>query len=98
MISRETAARIWKCHDEIEKGTELLDKMQDEMKGGEQPKFFDSFGRPRGLSLGVPIGNDGQRLMDIRPKLALSVIRAHIAYKHKELVEACESARIELDN
>ena len=96
MISQETAAQIWKCYSEIEKGQKLLSEMEEAIKRGVDPNPHDRFGRQRCLSLGIPHGESGQMLMDVRPNLALSIIRAHIAEKEKELVEANEQARIEL--
>lgn len=66
------------------------------MKDGEDPNPRDAFGRLNNLQLGVPSGEGGHRLYDVAPKLALSVIRAHIAAKKAELASANEQARLEL--
>lgn len=97
MITKETAARIWNCYREIENGSKLLSDMQQAQKDGTDPNPRDTWGRHRCLQLGVPSGENSHRLFDVQPKLAQSVIRAHIAEKERELAEANEQARIELD-
>jgi hypothetical protein len=96
MITLETAARIWNCHREIQVGGKLLANMEKAIEEGEDPNPRDAFGRQRNLHLGVPSGENSSQLYDVAPKLALSVIRAHIAEKQRELVEANEQARLEL--
>ena len=99
MISKETAGRIWTCHSEIETAKKLLAETEKEL-GDDEPDYR---GRPeqsldgrRPFELGVPTRTGGHRLYRVAPQLAQSVIRAHIANKEAELVEACEQARIEL--
>ncbi len=76
----------------------LVIDMQKAIKDGIDPNPRDAFGRQRNLTLGVPSGDDCQRMFDVAPRLAVSVISAHIAEKRRELVEACEQARLELDS
>ncbi len=96
MISKGTAADIWSAYSEIEKARKLMEDMEAEMEKGNDPNPHDAFGRRRNLTLGVPMGDNSSRLLDVQPKLAISVIRAHIAAKQSELEEANERARIEL--
>lgn len=101
MITKETCERIWHCYREIAAGKKLLADIAEEMKNapaGEPyaPKLEDAFGRPRDLQLGIPSGDNGHRLFRVPYRLAESVIRAHVAAKEAELVEANEQARIEL--
>jgi hypothetical protein len=95
-ISKETAGRIWTCYHEIEMGTKLIKDMSESIERGEDPNPRDTWGRRRCLQLGVPSGESAHRLLDVQPKLALSIIRAHLADKQRELVESFEQARIEL--
>jgi hypothetical protein len=99
MITQETAARICECYREIEAAELLLKEMSEtkpyEIERG-QPTLKDAFGRRRHLELGIPSGDSSHRCYRVPPNLALSVLRAHIADKQRELVEANESARIEL--
>ena len=95
MITMETATRIWQCHNEIRKAKDLLDELEDRLKAGGDPNPRDANDR-RVLQLGIPSGDNGHRLYGVQPRLALSVIRAHIADQQAELVEANEQARIEL--
>ena len=99
MITQETSARIWTCYREIDAGRKLLEDAQKELTRNpdEDPFPKDPFGKKRGLQLGIPSGRDSTRLFDVAPRLAISVIRAHIAECEKNLVEANEQARIELE-
>ena len=98
MITKETAARIWTCYREIAAGKSLLEDAEKNLARDpkEDPFPRDPFGRKAGLQLGIPSGQNTHRLFDVPPKLALSMIRAHIAEQERQLVEANEQARIEL--
>lgn len=98
MISLETAAAIWNCYREINVGAKLLADLEEALEQrDDNPNPRDAFGRQRPFSLGVPSGSDSsQRMFDVAPRLAVSVIRAHIAEKRRELIVANEQARIEL--
>jgi hypothetical protein len=98
MITVETAAQIWTCYREIAAGKKLLEDAEKQLHSEpkEDPFPRDPFGRKRGLQLGVPSGENSHRLFDVPPRLALSVIRAHIAEQERQLVVANEAARIEL--
>jgi len=96
IITQQTAYDIWIAYDEIAKGKKLVADMEKELKDGNDPNPRDSFGRQRNLQLGVPSGESTHRLFDLQPKLALAVIRAHIAEKQAFLELANERARAEL--
>lgn len=105
MISKDTAERIWIAYREIETSEKLLTDMAkvreeefkwEQDKGKHEPTLRDAFGRRRHLQMGVPSGENSHRIFDVSPQLAESVIKAHIAIKQKELVEAQEAARLEL--
>jgi hypothetical protein len=100
MISQDTAAAIWAAYRDIEAGEKLLADIEKERNRNHldksQPTLRDAFGRVRNLSLGIPSGENSQRLFDVKPELAEAIIRAHIANKHAELAEANERARVEL--
>jgi len=102
MITKETAARIWNAYREISTAEKLLEDMkphqEDFCHDEHAPTLKDAFGRKRDLELGVPCGESGHRLFGVSPKLAVSVIKAHIEYKKAELAEANEQAGIELTN
>lgn len=102
MISAETACRIWECYREISCAEKILKDMGDvgeQYKGDKNARTLsDAFGRQRDLQLGVPSGDSAHRLFGVSPKLAESVIRAHISEKQRQLIEANEQARIELNS
>jgi hypothetical protein len=97
MITKETAARIWKCYQDIEVGQKLTEDMKGAMEHGDDPNPRDPFGRQRCLQLGIPCGDTGHRMFDVQPRLAISVIQAHIANQVAALAEANEQARLELE-
>lgn len=99
MITQETAEAIWTAYREISASEKLLLDMKEAEKWGvdkHAPTLTDAFGRKRLLQLGIPSGENGHRIFDVRPELAVSVINAHIAQQRVNLVEANERARIEL--
>ncbi len=98
MITQETAGRIWNCYREIETAQELLKELTEKLKTEKDDTPLGSPGRRNNYQLGIPFGDTAHTLYNVQPKLALSVIRAHIAEKERELVEANEQARIELDS
>lgn len=97
VISMEAAYRVWMAHREIAAATKLLADIEEASRHGGDPTPIDAFGRQRMFSLGVPHGDNSQRLLNVSNKLAQSVIRAHIAAKERDLIEASEMARLELD-
>ncbi len=103
MISQETAAAIWSAYREIASAEKLLADMAAERakpfadRSKYAPTLKDAFGQRQHLQLGVPSGENSHRIFDVNPELAEAVIRAHIAKKNVELVEANERARIELN-
>jgi len=102
VITQKTAAAIWAAYREIEAAEKLLSDIAKEKaepfsdRDKFAPQLKDVFGNRRNLQLGIPSGENGNRLFDVRPDLAESVIRAHIAHKRVDLTEANESARLEL--
>ena len=100
-ISLETIKLLYQAHREVEAGEKLLADMkeaQERNREGDKyaPSLRDAFGRERHLQLGIPTGENAHRLLDVSPVLAETCIRAHIAQKRREFLEANERARIEL--
>jgi hypothetical protein len=105
MLSDSTIEQIWHCKREITAGEKLLADMESVRKSEQErgnrisstePTLNDAFGRKQHLQLGIPSGENGHRLFQVSPRLAESVIRAHIGNKTAELMQANEQARIEL--
>jgi len=97
VISKQTARDIWIAYDEIEKATKLLAFMQKAIEDGTEPTPRNAFGATRALQLGVPSGDNCHQLFDVQPRLALAIIKAHIADKQAACELACETARKELE-
>lgn len=97
IISKQAAHRIWSAHREIEVGTKLLADITESLRRHEDPTPLDDFGRRKNYSLGVPVSDSAQRMLDVSPRLAAAVIEAHIAEKQRELIEATLAAKIEME-
>jgi prophage maintenance system killer protein len=101
MITQETAEKIWASYREIGASEKLLADMEKARKQGrtrrDEATLKDAFGRRQHLQLGIPSGENAHTIYRVAPELAESVIKAHIAKQKALLVEANESARIELD-
>lgn len=96
MLSKDTAGRIWNAYNEIEKGEKLLLEMEDlAKKYVVPPNPTDSFGDRRDLQLGIPSSNTSRTLLNVRPDLAMVIIRAHVAEKKGVLVTLNAQAAIE---
>ena len=78
MISKETAARIYNCHYEIEKAKKLIADMQEVIAKTGKIELKNAFGDMKGLQLGVPSGSDSHRLFNVPLDLAVGIIEAHI--------------------
>ena len=96
LITRQTVMDLAVAYREIESCEKLLTDLANEMAHGETILLKDSFGRKRGLELGVPSGANSHRILDVAPPLAISIIKAHLAQQHAKLEAACEAARAEL--
>lgn len=101
MISAQTAIDIALAHQEIERGEKLLADVEEviaKRRGREDGACLrDAFGRRTdGLQLGVPSGDNGQRLFNVPWELARPVIQAHIAGQRALVVALNETARLQL--
>ncbi len=97
-ITKNTAAQIAYAYTEIESAEELLKGILDDLGRLQEQDFRDAFGRRRGLQLGVPCGSNGHRLLDVAPRLAKIIIKAHIDDKRSEIEALCLTAKRELDD
>lgn len=102
MIQKLTCEAIWHCYREIETGEKLLAELEATREKSEGsrfdvPEIKDAFGRKQGYQFGVPSGTGSFTMYDVAPKLAESVIRAHIAAKRSDLVALNERAKVEID-
>ena len=100
MISQETLEKTWVCYREIAAAENLIADLAEMKERSRDPygqRLRDAFGNRRLLQLGVPSGENGHRLFDVDPVLAVSIIKAHLANKRAELEKMHEVIRIELD-
>lgn len=93
MISMALAHRIWLAHREIEVATKLRGELLEKIDSGVDPTPLDEFGRRRNFQLGVPSGDNGHRLFNVEPALAVEIIDAHIDAQKQDLADACAEAK-----
>ena len=96
MISKETCRQIWSCYDAIEKGHKLISDMKIELERTGDERIIDAFGRKKGLELGVPSGDSGHRIFNVRIDLGIQIIEANIKDNEAELERLNSIAIIEL--
>jgi len=98
MITQETAGKIWQCHREIEAAKELLANEKIFPANDSRAWHELPVGRwtREGFELVVPKDDTCKQLYGIKPELAKSVIRAHLAAMEALLAELSECARLEL--
>ena len=92
-ISYNTAGQIAYAHKEIESAQTLLVELEKAEQGREPPDLRNSFGRRRGVQLGVPSGEASHRCFNVDPRLAIVVLRAHVA-SQQSLIEALSQQAI----
>lgn len=95
MITKDTATKIALAYREVETAETLLNKINEEMAFGRAPDLRDAFGRQRGLQLGVPSGDNSQRLFDVPWSLARPIIETHIATQRALIKALTEQALAE---
>lgn len=107
MITKETARRIFNCHQQIEEIDKLKKEMLDEVnkqrekaKERHEPIPQNSFGRfGHGMQLGVPNRDSpmsSMRIFNISPQIGISVMDEQRASLEKELHELEAIAKLEL--
>lgn len=87
MISKKTAAEVYNCYYEIEKGKKLLNDLKESLIKTGEFKLKDSFGVQRGLQLGIPDSDSRTRLLDVPSELAIDIIERHIKSRQDKLKE-----------
>ena len=99
MITKETAAKIYFCHEQIENCNKLINDMAEVLKKDidkTTPQFHNAFGEKVGLQLGVPSGSDSYRIFGVNAELSIKIIEKHIEEKTTRLNELMAIAKIEL--
>ena len=70
--------------------------MKEQLEKSGDERLIDAFGRKKGLELGVPMGNDGHRIFNVRIDLAIQIIEAHAKEQEDELRELEAIVKIEM--
>ena len=97
MITKDTATDIALAYREIEAAETLLGDVRAAIEKSAPLDLRDAFGRPRGLQLGFPMSDSGQRLFNLPMNLAVPIIEANIAHHRARLVLLSEKAAAEHD-
>ena len=98
MIAQETVMSLAYAHREVEVAEKLLASISEGLSRRQPPDVRDAFGRQSmGLQLGIPSGDNSQRLLHVEWALAKPVIEAHIASLRAQIAALNERARVELD-
>lgn len=96
LISKTTATDIALAYRELETATKLLAEIQDTRSRYEAVDIRDAFGRQvSGLQLGVPSGENSQRLFNVPWEIAKPVIETHIATQRAKIAALSQTAIIE---
>lgn len=109
MITKETARRIFNCHQQIEEIDKLKKEMLEEVKNQRdreknrdlsEPIPQNSFGRfGKGMQLGVPHnGMSSMRIFGISPEIGILVMEEQRNKLERDLRELETIAKLELSN
>lgn len=99
MLTKETCIKIAQCYQEIENANRIITdmaKIVEQDKDKTYPNLYNAFGERKGLQLGVPSGDNGQRLFDVNLDMGVKVIEQHIKDKNRRLEELMVIAKLEL--
>ncbi len=96
-ITKATAMDIALAYREVETAENLLAELKKAKSHGDNPDIRDAFGRPQhGLQLGVPSGDNSQRMFNVPWTLAIPIIESHIAHHRAAILALTEKARSEM--
>lgn len=106
MLTRETAAKIYNCHSEIERSETFLkemksreDALEEKREGFDREDFLreKSYYNDGLISMTIPSSENSGTVYRIEFELGRSILIAHIAKQKALLVSLNEQARLELD-
>lgn len=96
LISKNTAMDIALAYREVESAEKLLADIEEALNRQQTPDIRDAFGRHQGgLQLGVPHGQNGQRLFNVPWALSRPILEAHIAQQKAIIVTLSRKAMSE---
>jgi hypothetical protein len=96
MITKKTCFDIWNCYEAIDRCKKLITDMKEQLDKTGDERLIDAFGRKKGLELGIPCGDSGHRIFNVRIDLAVKIIEANIKDNEDELKKLMAVATIEL--
>lgn len=86
MITKEIAALVYNCYNEIENSEKMIEDLKKGLNEKGELELKDSWGRSKGLELHIPKENVGSYSVKQVPfHLALDVLKEHIVNQQKEL-------------
>lgn len=107
MITKETARRIYNCHQQLEEIAKIKEDMRNEIEKAREQEKNDTqpiaergcgFGKyGKGMQLGVPDGiSSSMRIFNISPEIAIQVMDEQEQALKRTLNELEAVAKIEL--
>jgi hypothetical protein len=95
-VSKQTATDIACAYREVEVAEDLLKIITESLKARSVPDIRDGFGRPLpGLQLGVPLGDNSQRLFNVPWSICEPILKLHITQNLTKIAVLTEQAKAE---
>jgi hypothetical protein len=99
MITKEIAAEIWHCYNEIEQARNMIDHMKKSINDKGELEIKDQWGESRNsLQLHIPTNhsNSSFSVKRVSADVALIVLQEHILKEQKELERLMGVCKIQL--
>ena len=87
MITKELCRQMYNCYYEIEAANKLVEDAEKSLKDRKPVIERDCFGYEQNFQMSLPSNYENSRTtVKVNPRLALAVMRNHIAEKEAELI------------
>jgi hypothetical protein len=97
MITKEVAAKIWNCYNEIDQAEKMIQTMKEGINKDAQMELKDNWGESHdSLELRIPSGRGSHFIRRVSAEVALTVITTHIEKQKEELNHLKGICRIQL--
>lgn len=96
MITKEIACLIYNCYSEIENSNEMIEELKKNLNGKGELGITKSWGELPCLELRIPTAQLCRSIHKVPFRLALDVIKEHIANQEAELIRLKEICKVQL--
>ena len=97
MITKEIAAKVWHCYNEIEQAGKMIEELKGRLNSNGELEIKDRWGDGRkGLELHIPNQGGSYSIKHLPFQLALDTINLHVEEQKKELLRLKEVCKIQL--